>query len=763
MFYRLGLLMYRRRWLVIACWLALAAASAPFVLNVAQALKVGTFSSQEVEAAQARKLLIDSFGSPGAALVIIFSSDTLTADDPRFIADVQAALADVKTTPGVSKVVEHTVNFRQVSPDGHTALEQVFLDVAAKDGPATLRRVQARLHPTALHAIVAGPLAFYNDIVQVTAEDLRRAEMVAFPIAVVVLALVFGSLVAAGVPVVIGGVSVALSLVAIRAVGQVTDMSVFVLNTATMLGLGLGVDYALFMTYRFREEMALRQLNEGWRKGRATAPVEDAVATTVATAGRAVFYSGITVGIGLLGLIPFDFTLLRSVGIGGTLVVLITVTAGLTLLPALFAALGPRIDRLAIPLPSRGIGRTWEALAYRVMRRPWAFVVPVLVLLAVLGAPFASIKLSSPDATVLPSRVPSRQGFDVLRRSFGADAFDPVLVVVRLPEDALSPAGLATLYDFTHRIALDPRVARVQSVTTLDHRYSLGQYRLIYRDPQRISDPYARGTAAESVRGNLAAIQVFSKAPPLSEDTKDVVRMIRLLRAQYPQLQVLVDGGAAEVMDGVSRMYGEFPRTLLFIVVTTYVILLVLFRSALLPLKAIIMNTLSLCASFGALVWVFQEGHLSGLLRFEPLGFIESSLPIIMFCAIFGLSMDYEVFLLTRVKEVWDRTHDNARSVALGLESSGRIITSAALIVIAVSVAFVSADVVLIKALGVGVAIAVAVDATIVRALLVPATMRLLGRWNWWLPAFGVRAFERWNLRVFSHAPRSHTVEEGGE
>jgi RND superfamily putative drug exporter len=226
---------------------------------------------------------------------------------------------------------------------------------------------------------------------------------------------------------------------------------------------------------------------------------------------------------------------------------------------------------------------------------------------------------------------------------------------------------------------------------------------------------------------------VFSKYPPIGEESKDLVRSIRQLAPAYG-VTALVDGGAAEVLDVVTLLYREFPRAVLLIMLTTYVVLFALFRSVVLPLKAIAMNTLSILASYGALVWVFQEGNLAGLLHFTPLGFVEASLPIVMFCMLFGLSMDYEVFLLTRVKEAYDQTGDNARSVALGLERSGRIITSAALIIVVVSLSFVAADIVLIKALGLGVAIAILLDATVVRALLVPATMRLLGHWNWWAP-----------------------------
>ncbi|MHB8620282.1 MAG: MMPL family transporter, partial [Chloroflexota bacterium] len=343
------------------------------------------------------------------------------------------------------------------------------------------------------------------------------------------------------------------------------------------------------------------------------------------------------------------------------------------------------------------------------------------------------INLSSPDASILPQSVPSRKGFDILRKSFGPGALDPVVVVIKAGSPILSSRNVGRLYDFTHQLLRDPRIARIDSIVTIDSRMTRAQYQLLYSGAKGGGDLYARSAALATTRGDVAVVDVISRYPALSDQSRGIVAEVRDLRGQYPW-QVQVDGGAAEVTDVVNRLYSEFPRAILFISVSTYIILLILFRSVVLPLKALLMNALSLVASYGALVFVFQQGHLSGLLHFTPLGFIEASLPIIMFCTLFGLSMDYEVFLLSRIKEAHDAVHDNAWSVAEGLQRSGKIITSAALIVVCVSLSFVTADIVLIKALGLGVAVAVAVDATVVRALLGPATMRSLGEWNWWAP-----------------------------
>ncbi len=726
-FLALGDRVYRWRWGVVAAWALLLVAALPIAPRAGGAFKVGGFSNPEIEYARARDALEAALGFNASVLLVIFHHPEWTADDPRFVAEVNRALADVRTMPGVVRVVDHLSNPRQVGTDGHTAYEVLALDVSPEQFQRILPQVQSRLQPSALEMTVAGPPAFYRDIEQISQRDLRRAEMISLPFALVALLLVFGSVVAAGVPVAVGGASVAVTLALLFGLAHITDLSIFVLNMATMLGLGLGIDYSLFMTSRFREELR-RQ------------PVPVAVAATVATAGRAVFFSGLTVLVGLLGLMTFDFMMLRSLGIGGAIVVGVSVLAAITLLPAILGIVGTRIEAFSVPWPRQLVRAAhvdgfWARLAAWVMGHPLTVFVPVLAVLLLLGSPFFHVRFSSPDASILPADAPSRRGYDLLRAEYGQGQMDPILVAVRTPGDVLAPDSLDRLYDFTRAIGADPRVARVDSIVNVDPRITREQYYALYAYPDRAGDLYVTLALPQLARGNTTLVEVYSKYSPIGPESKDLVSAIRLMAPSYG-LSVLVDGGAAEVLDVVARLYGEFPRAILLIVLTTYLVLFALFRSAILPLKAIVMNTLSILASYGALVFVFQEGHFAGLLHFTPLGFVEASLPIVMFCMLFGLSMDYEVFLLTRVKEAYDQTGDNAHSVAEGLERSGRIITSAALIIVVVSLSFVAADIVLIKALGLGVALAIFLDATIVRALLVPATMRLLGDWNWWAPAF---------------------------
>jgi len=722
----------RRRWLVVAAWAIALAVAAPFAPRVVDALRSGGFTLDDLESARARQLLEDELGLPPSALVIVLVSEGDPVGSPAFEEAAAEATRDVAGAPHVTGVSSHVMSPRQVSADRLTAYDIVFLDLAPDDSPDALPIVEERLREVdGVRVALAGGPAFYGDVQAVSESDLRRSELISLPLAALALLFVFGSVVAAAVPLAVGGTAVVIALATIYGIATATPMSIFVLNLATLLGLGLGVDYSLLVTSRFREELAAR---------RGPDRVADAVRVTTATAGRAVFFSGLTVFLGLLGLILFEFRILRSVGIAGAVVVALAVAAALTLQPAILAIVGDRLDALRIRPVAVDPDRDgpWARLARRVMRRPVAVLVPTLAALLVVGIPFLHVRFNAPDATILPASIPSRQSYDVLASRFGEGAFAPLALAIRTDGPATDPANVAALFDYSRRLAADPRITRVDSLVDVDPRLRVEQYALLYADPFGPRDRFVQEALAATTRGDLTAFTLFTPYGPNRDEARALVADLR--RSVGPLAPpsgatVLVGGGAADVSDVVSRIAADFPRTALFIVVTTYLVLFVLLRSVVLPIKALAMNTLSITASFGALVWIFQDGNLSALLGFQPLGFVETTQPVILFCVLFGLSMDYEVFLLSRMKEVYDRTGDNREAVARGLERSGRIVTSAALIVVLVAGSFAFADIVLIKALGVGMAIAVALDATVVRALLVPATMRLLGDWNWWMPA----------------------------
>jgi len=717
----IGRQVFRYRWAVLTAWGLAFLSALPFLPRVAGALEVGGFSSPHTEAARARQLLQQEIPeySP-STLIVLFSHPTLRPSDPAFGAQARQALSRLTTLPEIGGISWFDQNPSQIAPDGSLAYALVRINLPPEESQRLTEEIERAIVPTDLEISLAGAPVFYADLEIVTERDLRRAELIAFPFALVALVFVFGSLVAAGVPLAIGGVSVVIVLALIYAVTRLTELSIFTLNVATLLGLGLAIDYSLFIVSRFREELT-------------RGDVARAVEVTTATAGRAVFFSGLTVLIGLSGLAFFEFLFMRSVGLAGVLVVVVAVTAGLTLLPAILSLLGRRVNALTVRHRGGETETFWTHVTDLVMARPWRVAVPVVALLLMLGVPFLHVRLSSPDATILPTTTPSRQAFERFRAAFGDGELSPIVIAVQSEHPVNNPQTLAALYDFTRRIAADPRVTRISSIVTLDPRISLGQYQLLYAEPSLIRDPVIASTYRQLAGEHVTAVYVYTDALPASDEAKALLATIRQMDPG-PGLRMLVDGGTAEIVDVVDLMYSEFPYAVLTVVLGTCVVLFVLLRSVLLPLKAVVLNALSLTASYGALVFVFQDGHLSGLLRFQPLGFIEASLPIVMFCLLFGLSMDYEVFLLSRVREAWEQTGDNRQAVATGLARSGRIITGAALILVVVATAFVSADVVLIKALGLGIALAIALDASIVRVLLVPATMRLLGDWNWWIP-----------------------------
>jgi putative drug exporter of the RND superfamily len=732
----------RHRRGVIVAWLILLGVSLPLAPQVPGALRSGGFSTDDLEASRARLVLQDELGAPPSAMVILLRSQTeAVAGDPAFEIAVAQVLADVPQAPYVAGLLTHHASPRQVSADGRTVYEIVALDLPPDDSPLALEPLQEALRPVpGIETYLAGGPAFYGDIQVLSERDLQRSELVSLPLAALALLLVFGSVVAAGVPIVAGGSAVVVALAAIFLVAQAIPMSIFVLNLATLLGLGLGVDYALLMTSRFREELALRDGGRLPTGEPDRAAVDDAVAATVATAGRAVFFSGLTVLLGLIGLVLFEFMVLRSVGIAGAIVVGLAVTAAVTLLPAGLSFLGPRVDALPVrrlSTPGASEEGAWARLARRVMRRPLLFFVPTLIFLLLLGSPFLHVRFNAPDATILPPGVPSRQAYDLLVREFGEGEFAPLQLAIRTEGAATDPGNVGLLYDYSRRLAADPRVTRVEGLVDVDERLGREQYQLLYGTAGGPGDRFVADALSRTTRGDLTSFTVFTPYGPNRSEAQALVQDLRdpaSTLAPPAGARILVGGGAAEVGDVVARIGSDFPRSAAFILISTYLVLFVLLRSVVLPAKALIVNALSITASFGALVWIFQDGNLSALLGFQPLGFVETTLPVILFCVVFGLSMDYEVFLLSRMKEVYDRTGDNREAVARGMERSGRIVTSAALIVVVVAGSFAFADIVLIKALGLGVAIAVALDASLVRALLVPSTMRLLGDRNWWLP-----------------------------
>src|SRR6266516_2825730 len=617
MFYRLGKLATHYRWLIVGFWMVAIAVSLPFAPRVSEVLQSGGFVSPDVESQQAVNLLVQKLHLNLTVVQVIFTSQHYTADSPQFLQETQTALAGVRNMAEVSGIVSVTDNPRQVSLDRHAAYVNVLLKPDPDSAPKLLPEFEHHLQsvPDLKTSIGGGPV-FYEDIQAVRERDLRRAEMLAFPFAVIALLVVFRSVVAAVLPALVGGGAVIVSLALIFGLGQITTLSIFVLNITTLFGLGLGVDYSLFMVSRFREELA---------HGRN---VEEAVAITVATAGRAVIFSGLTVSIGLAGLIFFRINFLRSVGMAGVMVVLLAVLAAITLLPASLSIIGTRINAFPVRLPrlwrrTSGAATStlspspaaplandhhgfWYQLSHVVMRYPLQVFVPVFILLIALGLPFLGVRFSAPDASILPPDVPSRAAFDLLAKRFNDRETTPILLAVQTPGDVLTTTNIRNLYNYVRRIQADPRVARVDSIVSADPRYTLEQYELVYIHPQQISDPYLSAFLKPSVSGNTTMILVISKYGMLDQRSQALVQTIRNTTPGNG-ITTLVDGSTAGDMDYVTSLYTDFPIAVVIVAITTYIVLLFLFRSLILPLKAILMNTLSILASYGALVVIFPH------------------------------------------------------------------------------------------------------------------------------------------------------------
>jgi len=542
-----------------------------------------------------------------------------------------------------------------------------------------------------------------------------------------------------GVLAILGGVAATLTL------ARFTDVSQYALNIVTLIGLGVAIDYSLFVVNRYREEL------------RAGATRPDALGTTLATAGRAVTFSGITVAIGLSAMLFYRGTFLASMGAAGALVVFIAVFYGLTFLPALLAVLGPNVDRLSIfPVRMRGGVGFWQGLAAWVMRRPVLVLIPTLGFLVVLGLPFTQLRMANGDVDVLPPHVQARQGYDTLVRDFpGQDQNFYEVVVYYAQGNPMSADHVGSIYDLSRRLAGLHGVLRVEGMVDLDPSLSRADYVRMYTGPTDQLPAAVQAKLQTSTGSHLAVLTVASDLPASSDGARTLLSQIRSLGVGG-EGQVLVTGQTAFDVDVIGYIIDHTPIAVAFVLGVTYLVLFLLTGSVVLPLKAIIANLLSVSASFGALVWIFQQGHLSGLLGFTPQP-IDPTTPVILFSIVFGLSMDYEVLLVARIHEEYLRTGDNRRAVAEGLARSGRLITGAAAIMVAVFVAFGTAEVVIIKAIGVGLAVAVALDATIVRGLVVPSVMRLLGDWNWWAPRPLRALYRRSGLAELGmHGPSPH-------
>ena len=675
------------------------------------------FEDPGSESARATRMLDERGIHDPDVLLVVTARDGRSVDDP----DVAAAgLALTQQLAGLGPVADVGSYWSLGQPealrsdDGTRAMLVASTDAAPRADRIDDSEVYALLNSEIvgerplIDVQLGGYLAINEELTTQISGDLARAESIAIPITLILLVLVFGSLVAASLPLLIGIIAIIGSFAALSVIADITDVSVFSINLVTGLGMGLGIDYALLVVSRYREEV-----HNG-------ASVEDAITATVRRTGRTIVFSGLTVALALAAMMVFPLYFLRSFAYSGIAVVLLAIIGAILVLPAMLMVLGKRVD--AVTILKRSVAPPEEgffsALARRIMHRPVAIATAVIVttFLVLLGLPFLHAEWGNVDDRALPEGAASRQAQALIREEFSAQEASVLSIVLPDVDDAATSPALA---DYAAELSRVTGVNRVESAAGI---FIDGAEAPVPVDLTQFAQPGEAGTY----------LRVIPTAEGIQGQGQELVAAVRAIDAPGERL---VTGTAATIADTKTSLGARLPWALAIIAVFTFILLFLFTGSIVVPIKALVLNLLSLTAMFGAMVWIFQDGNLSGILGFTSTGVLEMSTPILMFCIAFGLSMDYEVFLLSRIKEEYDRTGDTNQAVIVGLQRTGRIITAAAGLLSIVFLAFATSGVSNIKLMGLGIALAVIVDATLVRCLLVPAFMRLAGEWNWWAPA----------------------------
>ncbi|MEV0350578.1 MMPL family transporter [Nonomuraea sp. NPDC050680] len=711
MFETAGRLIHRGRWTLLVLSLVAAVLVAPFGLQLFGRMADGGFADPAADSTTAAHWNDAWYSGNTPDVVVLYRHPRVKVRDARFKKAVHDSLRALPAQYVRKLATYWTTGAKELmSTDEHATYALITLKGAKQ---AAYAAIKDRLPVANLQVQVGGSVPLLKELNDQTAADLARAEAISMPVLLVLLVVVFGSVVAAGLPLLVGLFAVLGALVLLRLLTEVTEVSVFSLNVVTMLGLGLAVDYSLFVLNAFREQI------------RAGAPTQEAVVRTMATAGRTVAFSGLTVATSLLGLLLFPQMFLRSIGLGAAAVVLVAMVAALVVLPAALSILGPRVDAIRIT-PDFGSARVgsglWHAIASSVMRRPVLYLVAVTSVLLALAGPFAHVRFGNVDHRVLPAAAESRRVAETVDRDFAKNSMATIDVHALIERSfttrpaAVGPLGqgytpisAVTAIDPTDAKPLAERLRELPGVTGVD-------------------------LAGLSQPNGAVRLAVRYSYDPMSAQAQHLVTLIRSMAPEPNIRRIVVGGPTAAQMDLLSSLLSRLPWMALVVGGVTFLLLFAAFGSVVLPIKALLMNVLSIGASFGVIVWAFQDGHLAPWLHFTSTGTIEATVTVLILAVVFGLSMDYELFLLSRVRAEWLRTGDNTAAVATGLQRTGGVITSAALLLLVVIGAFSTAGITIVKLLGVGMFVAIVVDATLVRALLVPATMRLLGGANWWLP-----------------------------
>ncbi|HEY3992688.1 MAG TPA: MMPL family transporter [Ktedonobacteraceae bacterium] len=739
-----GQFIHRFRWPVLVLWVIIFGISVGFMLQTINLLGGGDTSVGGSESVQVDTLLKQQFHQTSSQVLVAFQSSSTVVSNLAYQQEISALTNKLRALPQVASVTLNPQN----GADGKTTL-LIVASRATVDLPInTLRHMFAAASGPAKTYLTGGP-AINDDIVNISLGDVEHADLLALPIALLILVVVFGTFVAAWMPLLLAIVSVPVAFALLYPVAAHTQISTYVLSVASIVGLGIAIDYSLFIVRRYREELAL---------GLSRA---EAIGWTLATAGEAILFSGLIVMMGFVALLLIGIPITTSVGLGGIFIVFSAVVGALTFLPALLCVIGPRINALRVPYlwritmaaEARMTGHQsaghhgkqeqfWRALALRVMRRPVLTVLLVCAILIALGWPIFSLRIGSTGVTSLPSNAESRQGLEVLQAQYPSFNYQTIDLVVETTDHSgvLSATNLQRLSGLTNWLKRQPHVTGVTSLVQLPASPAAPQLTQQQMIALYTSGAYRQNAGlaqfvAQNAAGWMTYIAVSSNVGTDSNVGNAQIDALRgHLSSIEPGFKVLVGGNQASDLDFDRTLLGNFPIAIAFLLVVTFLLLTVMFHSLLIPLKAVIMNVVSISAAYGVLVFIFQWGHFSGFLNFTSPGYVDNLIPIVLFCVLFGLSMDYEVFLLSRVREEWLRTKNNRLAVICGLEKTGSVITNAALLFLVVTISFMFTSQLDTKEMGLGMTVAILVDATIIRSLLVPATMRLLGRWNWWFP-----------------------------
>jgi RND superfamily putative drug exporter len=707
---------------VLVIWVVMLLASAALYPSLRKALGAPDYRVASSDSDRAAQLLDRYFPGEGNEQdVLVFYSSRLRAREPAFRAVVTRALGDIRDRPAVASVVgpyhRHTpqeaYSIGQISPDEHAAIAVVALRGDARqliERSSALQRVAGGAAGAGVHVWLTGYSPIAKDLTDVETADIERAESIGVPVALLVLVAAFGSLVAAVTPLLLAGAGLTLSYGVLALLSHVFRFDISVVTIVTMIGVGIGIDYALFIVSRFREELA--------RGGQSPDRVREAIATANATSGRMITFSGVIVALSLSSLLVLDTPIMQEIVVGAVTVVACTLAAALTALPALLALLGERINRGALPgalqpanaRPDGAVPGGWARWATLVMRRPVIAACCSMGVLVAMALPALGLRTGINLDFPALSGTPSGHGEQVLASAFAPGALSPIEVVVI------------------------PRGGRPLSAAK--HRQAEGLFSELDKDPR------VAGLIAQQHSG-AGLLTVLSSVPVDSPAAASLVGRIRGELA--PSLHanggptVLVGGITAQFVDLSNETRAKFPLVVALVLSLSLALLAFVFRSLVLPVKAVLMNALVTAATIGLVVLVFQDGHGQHLLGFSSTGYIQVYLPLSVFALLFGLSMDYEVFLIGRMRETWLVSRDNGLAVTTGLAHTARPISAAAAIMVAVFASFLSADVLEVKQFGFALAGAVALDATLIRLVLVPAVMRLLSAANWWMPSLRTR------------------------